>query len=318
MPELILLILKYVSAALTVGITFAGSWFFEFTKTDPSSGKRSLTPWGQRAIVFAFISLVCAGVATVWSDNLFSQKSADAAAAVADERMKTEAERRQAKSYREKVEVGQETMISFLAIIKDNIAKLSPQDAANVKAALGKLKTAEDFKRDYPNLYKKIEEATSIGELIPPIQTAAEMAIKARISDDPRCQEINLKDLPQSSIKAGFVVLSAPDHSKNTFLRYAVDVNHLNLSIEVLLLPNDIDQGYSFVFLDGSASPKLVCKQQKWQGVCGDNTEDSETLKVFSLLQEKTVASIRSASGTWSVDPSNMDLLRRTFACLRP
>jgi hypothetical protein len=50
MPELMLLVLKYVSAALTVGITFAGSWFFDFTATDKSSGKRSLTPWGQSGL----------------------------------------------------------------------------------------------------------------------------------------------------------------------------------------------------------------------------------------------------------------------------
>jgi hypothetical protein len=109
-----------------------------------------------------------------------------------------------------------------------------------------------------------------------------------------------------------------PDHNKNAFLNYTVEANHLSFSVKVLALSNDINQGYSFVFLDGSVSPKLHCNQQHWSGACGDNTEDSETRNLFSLLLTKTVASVRSTSGTWSVDPGDADLLRQTFACLKP
>jgi len=40
-----LLLLKYLTAALTVSIAFAGSWFFEFTKTDRKRQTLSNSRW---------------------------------------------------------------------------------------------------------------------------------------------------------------------------------------------------------------------------------------------------------------------------------
>jgi len=60
-----LLLLKYLTAALTVSIAFAGSWFFEFTKTDKETGKRSLTRVGGVACFAAVLSLFGAAASTV-------------------------------------------------------------------------------------------------------------------------------------------------------------------------------------------------------------------------------------------------------------
>src|SRR5580704_7281549 len=107
MNATILLILKYVTSAITVGTAFAGTWFFEFTKTDKDTGRRSLTPWGRRAIVFAATSLACAAFLTVWVDRDAAQKQQAAERKSLAQQRQIEVERGEATAYRERSERSQ-------------------------------------------------------------------------------------------------------------------------------------------------------------------------------------------------------------------
>ena len=89
-----LLLLKYVTSILTVGIGFIGSWFFEFTVTDKDTGKRSLTPFGKGAFAASTLSLILAAVSTTWTDYDASRKEAESELRSVSERNLTESEDR--------------------------------------------------------------------------------------------------------------------------------------------------------------------------------------------------------------------------------
>src|SRR5262245_55761122 len=125
MTETTILILKYLTWALTVGTAFAGSWFFEFTKTDKDTGRRSLTPWGRRGIVFAALSLACAFILTVWTDRDAARKQAEAAERAVAERREIENERKTSAAYRDKFEKGQSDTNELLRLLSQNIDKFS-------------------------------------------------------------------------------------------------------------------------------------------------------------------------------------------------
>src|SRR5262249_15976602 len=96
-----------------------------------------------------------------------------------------DAERSEAKSYREKTN-------DLLSVINANVTKLSPQDVTKVRTAIGTLHTAKDFQQDYPELYKKMEEATSFPEAAAVGREIIARKIAKRISDEPSCQNIKL------------------------------------------------------------------------------------------------------------------------------
>lgn len=124
MSETLLLIAKYASTFIALGVAFAGSWFFEFTSTDKETGKRKLTYWGTRAIIFASIALVCSIVSTIGSD-LQSQSSKRDAEIRANQAAKmAEGERQAAEEFRSKSLAQTETIVAFIG---RNFSKL-PED----------------------------------------------------------------------------------------------------------------------------------------------------------------------------------------------
>ena len=74
---LILLILKYLSWLLAVGVGFVGSWLYKFTVMDEESHRKGLTRAGKWGAVLAFVGLVSALSWTVLDDLARQQEKAE-------------------------------------------------------------------------------------------------------------------------------------------------------------------------------------------------------------------------------------------------
>lgn len=180
-----LLTLKYLSSALAVGTAFAGSWFFEFTETDKDTGKRTLTLWGRRGIIFAFLTLLLAATTTVWSDIRAAQQQKEA-------NKRTEIANAEALQARQAI-------IALLVPLNENINKLSLADREKVQDAVSGLGNTDDLRAKYPELFKKMDNATTFEQVEGPAKEVLELEIARRVLDTPECADIKLQSFPTTS-----------------------------------------------------------------------------------------------------------------------
>lgn len=82
---------------------------------------------------------------------------------------------------------------------------------------------------------------------------------------------------------------------------------------------NDLGEGYSFVFADGTETPKLTCSLKKYEFGCRDATWLSPVaLAAFESLQTKMVSKVKSNKSAYEVAPTKAQSIRTMFACAVP
>lgn len=199
--------IKYLSWILTVGTAFIGSWFFEFTNTDKETGKRSLTRWGKRGIVFASLALILAFMSTVWGDYDSARKQKVAAQKTTIEKSKAEDEKLKAAEALSRVEKLQLDAQQLLKIIADNMKNIPLPEQISVIQRVSSLRSVNDYKTLYPDLYNRILSATSFEQAAPPMKEALGRQVESHISQEQRCKDIKLNKWPDIPDRGGAIAL---------------------------------------------------------------------------------------------------------------
>jgi len=60
--------MKYIALTLAFTITFIGTWFVDFTRSDEITHKKKLTKFGRYALLFALTSAALAAYQTIQTD----------------------------------------------------------------------------------------------------------------------------------------------------------------------------------------------------------------------------------------------------------
>jgi hypothetical protein len=310
MDDTVLLVLKYVTWALTVGTAFAGSWLFEFTKVDKDTGKKALTAWGRRGIVFAGLSLVCALVLTIWTDREAARKQTESAKQIIIKERQAEDEKREAISYREKFDRSLADTNQVVRFISENFEKLSPEQRREAGQLIEKLSTGEDLKRQYPDLYQRLIAGA-------PITAVVGEAVVRKAKERIRCRDLPVTQENADAYPSATFALRRSDRLQNLALMVTAD--GVDFTMYDFGGANDLRQGYSFEFADGTISPKLACMKSKVASSCGESTASSSSAKsIYQLLQTKQVARVRMNRQTYAVDPETSQAILRSFACITP
>lgn len=174
-------VLKYLGLVLTLGTSFIGSWFLEYTTTNKETGRKHFTPWGRRAVVFAGSALITSLLASVWSDYDAANKQKSAA-------MQAQIEKANAVSYQQKSETAMADIQKLLTTIA--ATNLNNEDKAKLEKTVASLRGIEDYKKYYPDLYQRIMDADSYEEVSEPINEGLYRAVNGRISNEGRCNKI--------------------------------------------------------------------------------------------------------------------------------
>lgn len=242
---------------MTVGTAFAGSWFFEFTKTN-DNGKRSLTKWGRRAIVFAALSLVLALVSTVWTDRHTFEKQREANEKLKAEQDRSERDRSRTLEYQQRAENSQNELKELLNVVSNNIDNFDTDSQQEVGKYIDNLDNIDDYKRQYPDLYNKLIGARSYPKLVEIINEALERKMGERVSADIQ----NCSDIELDRVSAGNPIrLNGFKLADNTLFNVYVDIDGLKLG---LVAKDGLEDGYKFVLDDGD-TVNMLCNLSKSQ-----------------------------------------------------
>jgi len=279
MSGLVLIVLKYLTSLMTVAVTVAGEWFFDFTRTDKDTGRKNLTKWGRRAILVAACSLCLAAITTIWSDLDAARKRADV----------------DATSKREK------------AALENSLSKLT--NDMNTMVSLMRAYSSDDGKRETNRVVRDFSPID-----VPKIEDALERAVSARIASRAECAQLPLESLarPGDPIrvvnKAAYVKIDSGTH-------FSIMVAPEGLRLSSIF--GTPVSGFAFRFADGTLSGQVECGTSQY--ICSLWTHKNEfPASVYKLLQEKDIVSVNVATKTHKVSQENAALLRRLFSCLSP
>ncbi len=311
MSETLLLIVKYGSTFIALGVAFAGSWFFEFTSTDRETGKRRLTFWGKRAIIFASISLGCSIVSTIGSD-LQSRSSTRDADIRADQAAKVaEREREAAEEFRTKSLTQTETIVAFIG---KNFSKLPDDVKESARETISSLGGLDALKIEYPDIYEKITGAQSFGEVKIAIQEGLDARVDARISKTKECKKAKI-DRSGPGFPGGSEKIS---QSPVRYFRYMISSDEIFFEYTDFGPAVDLADGYTLMFDDGSEPLKVDCTRWGRQSYCEADTSVQVTKTAFSRLQKSPISTIEYGGTTASVPAEVAARLRTTLSCLTP
>jgi hypothetical protein len=335
-----LFLLKYLSWALTIGIPFVSTWFFDFTKTDKETGKKSLTPVGAKAIYLAGLALICALTVSLWTDYNASAKEKAASQSAATEKAAAEQERSRAREFQMKLNSAQDEIRSgqndirlLLQTMNANFRSLPDSQKENVRNAVQKLSSVKDYQEQYPDLFEKMVSARDYDELKDAINTGIWRKIAERVKrDDPQCAGMRINrfepGLPKGYPGATFDLESEKSKSDHRgTLIYRVDGEGVTLDLSVIptkgwdpsAAKQMLDKGYFFEFKDGSKSGVLKCEAMRTTGSCHDHTgRGGRALAVYELLQSKPIANVIIGDWTFPVSSAESDTVLKTLRCIAP
>lgn len=318
MSDNAVLLLKYFASALSVAIPFAGAWFFEYTQVDKATGKRVLTPAGRWAVVFALISLGCAGFLSVWTDREGAQKQAKQQVQIDRERLEVSGWRNKTLELQvqaQKIELENKEINKgngeLLAVLVQNLDKLSPESRSKVREAVQSLNTVEDIKTQYPQLYKDLESARTFSKVEEVFNKASSETLRKRVGD---CgSEVQLVEFV-----AGYSKGQVFDLSNGMTIGLMIDPTGVKIDVTDATRKADLKDGYNFVF-GNRESPKLQCGINKGDVFirCEDWVRGPE-LAVYELLRTKPLTGIKIKMETYPVAPQLADRIMNTFACIKP
>lgn len=270
-----MMLLKYLSWMLTVGTAFVGSWFFEYTTTDKETGRKKLTVWGHRGVVFAGLALACSLGLTLWTDYeaAHKQKGAEEEAA---------RDRTSAAEYQRKLETSLADIKSLMEAI--STASLSQENRVAIGKTVVHLAGIEDYKKHFPDLYERLMKATSFDEVSSAINEGLDRAASVRISDRPECASV-----PRSSngpmaggFPGGHFMVSG-----TAVITYLITSDGVKFGFADYSDLNSLGHGsYKFLFADGSQSSELQCTEFKRGSSCDDKTSDVGARAVYGDLQK--------------------------------
>lgn len=298
--------LKYIGLVLTLGTAFVGSWLLEFTVTDKESGRKRVTKWGRRGVVFAGIALLTTLGATVWADYDNTRKQKQAA-------IRIETEQKNSVTYQKKLESALGDIHNLLKTI--SVASLDSKEKATIRQTVANLSGIEDYKKYYPELYKQIMSSTSYAALSDAINEGLTRAVNDRISTDQKCAKIpRASSKPDTGYPAGSFKIGS-----TTFLSYLIKADGIMLDLMDLDSPNSLKGGgYFFIYSDGTKSTELACKHRHTGGSCQDETSQPEVQAIYQQLREKLVTAIESAHKRYNVTSEIGNEIRATFSCISP
>ncbi len=311
MSETLLLVAKYTSTFIALGVAFSGSWFFEFTSTDKETGKRKLTYWGKRAIIFASIALGCSIVSTIGSD-LQSQSSKRDAQIRADQAAKVaEGERHAAEEFRSKSLAQTESIVAFIG---KNFSKLPEDVKESARETISSIGGLGAIKAAYPDIYEKITGAQSYSEAAKAIQEGLDARVDARISKSKECETANINRSGRGFPGGSEMISKSPAR----FFGYLISSDEIFFDYSDLSPGADLDDGYTLIFNDGSEPLKVNCTSLKDNSFCKADTSVPETKTVFSRLQRSPISTIEYGGTTTNVPEEVSARLRTTLSCLTP
>jgi hypothetical protein len=135
------------------------------------------------------------------------------------------------------------------------------------------------------------------------------------VRDTAECRS-RLQQLDKSTFRTAIVTFTG---AKGPGIQLTVTDEDANFDVSDYAKMNDLGEGYSFVFDDGSETPKLTCSLKKYEWGCRDATRLSPVaLTAFEFLQTKMVSKVKSNESAYEVAPTNAQNIRTMFACVVP
>ncbi len=314
MLETLLLVMKYASTFLALGVAFAGSWFFEFTTTDKESGRRTLTKWGTRAVIFASAALICSVVSTIGSDYQANRNQQAADRRVLDATNKAIAEQQAAQNFRLKSEGYFNDIKNMMDFIDKNFSSLSASAKADASRTISALSGVQAIKADHPEIYKRMQDAVTYPDVAQAVQEGVMARALSRISEGISCADANItkNDSEGFPVESEFISRSPPRN-----LSYMVHSDGILLSLNSET-DYDFAGGYSVFLRNGTTPIHIACTQFRSKGLCQSDTKVPETRAAFIRLQRSPITKI-SYEGTEVVLPPEIsNRLNKTLSCLTP
>jgi len=295
---------------LTIAVTFAGSWFFDYTTTDPQTKKKILTVWGRRALTFSVGTLVLSAGLTLFTDlnDILAKKKAEQAAKEAIENSN-----KQIKLALDSKQV----MDKMLAFAEQHWGDFSPQAKTDFKQAVSGSETFVDIAKNYPDLYRRLQSANSYDETVSAINDIQARQVGDRMSPEARCQDIHWIISPN--------VLSTPNPIKTLGLRFPenrslvfmVEADGIDFDFSDYNKGVDLHNSYAFKFVDGQISPTVKCYYAGFNG-CSAHTRDDTARRVFELLQNKQISGLIYAGRNIQIPEPDARQLQHIASCIKP
>lgn len=303
-----MLLLKYLTAVLSCAITLAGAWFFEFTRTNPTTQTKTLTPWGKLFLPLALLCLVVSGGLTAWTDRADGEKNRIKDAQIAD--------------FQTKVVDGQsdsKRLLELIASIVKN-SRLDSSSQQEILHTIPSLSNIEDYKRQYPDLYAQLLSANSVDSAQRIMFQGISRKVDERISKNPDCANLPIhSSTPDNPMKVGTVFLERPRSTgsilRSLFLR--VDGEGVEFEVRDLSGPIDLESGYSLEFEGGIQSDRIHCSTPGFLS-CTANTFSPAAKALYRLAQKNVITKVRTSKAEFSIDPTAAREVKRTFACIEP
>lgn len=248
---------------------------FEYATTDKDTGRKKLTVWGHRGVVFAGLALACSFGLTLWTDYeaAYKQKGVEEEAA---------RDRENAAEYQQKLEISLTDIKNLMEAI--STAPLSQENRVTIRKTIVNLAGIEDYKKYFPDLYDRLTKATSFAETSSAINEGLDRAVSMRISDREECA-----DVPRSS--NGPMVGGFPGGhfmiSGSAVITFMITPDSVIFGFSDASDLNSLGNGnYKFLFADGSQSSELQCTQRRRGLSCEDKTSDAGARGVYGDLQK--------------------------------
>lgn len=298
--------LKYLSWILTVGTAFVGSWFLEYTTSDKDTGRKTLTVWGRRGVVFAGLALACSLGLTVWTDHETMRKEKSATEEAARDRVKADENQK-------KLDTALTDFKSLATTI--GTASLSMKDKSAIDQTVKNLGGIDYYQKYHPDLYKKLVNATSYAELSSAIGEGLNQVVADRIANAPECAGVPRPSKePMAGFPAGSFKVAA-----SAWITFMISADYVKFGFSDADDLKSLGGGsYRFVFVDGSKSQAMPCTDSKTGMSCDDKTSDDSVRAVYVELQRKTIAAIETNIRTYEVAKSTAETIRTTFSCITP
>ncbi|ULJ73000.1 hypothetical protein [Rhizobium gallicum] len=219
-------------------------------------------------------------------------------------------EQQEAAKFRTNFEKDREVFLAILEPLNENIHKLSLQDREKVQGAVSRLQNVDDIRTNYPELFKKMDNATTLSEFEEPAKEVLVLNTQKRVLNTPECAGINLKSFPKTSDLAGIEPLPSPSAA----LSYRVQPDGIIIEFGDASNDADLENGYSIRFSDGKEIA-MPCEVFRTKFIC----KDKDVFKNrFTDFQTKLVSRILSPSRTYDVPSAIAKNLQKTFSCLVP
>lgn len=309
-------VLKYLGLVLTAGIAFVGTWMVDFTSKNEATGRKSLTKWGRIGFPMAIAALVCSVAISVWTDidaalkrrRAEEQASIERAAAT----QQATQDRAALNEARQSAARAAEDITKVLETIRTT--KLTTDEKTTIQETVKSLSGIEDYKTHFPELYSRMMRASSFEELRSSVNEALEASINSRISTRSECSVVGRPErgMPKGYPGGHFMF------GRDTSIRYMITPEHVEYEFTDPLATGVGASGFSLVFDDGSESVALRCKRPGSLISCSAATSDPNGRKVYEAMQNKTIASVKSADKRYVIPPETAGKMRTTFACIAP